>query len=612
MVDGVAGLAAALGGSALGAAAAGSGSDDLVAAAVGAWGFHVGVADGRIHPFGCGGLGCFSLSRGVGNELGNRAVDGLFLHGLDFGHGEFGLSLVRGGHFAVAGDEGASHPTEDVVGQRESVANIRVLGESARLESLVGEFLDQAFQWHTVLQGHRREGSHGVHQAADGATFLGHLDKEFTGLAVIEEADGDVAFVSGDFEFVGDGLAGVRHVLADRLVGFFLKLLVFDGEFGHAVFEFGDQIIFVAAGSDLVSLSAHAFGFLGIEWGGAFGSVTVDGDGFEAEFPSFDVGFHDILDGGFLRKVDRFGDRSREEWLGRGHHADVAEVVETTFALVGLEGAVEDRQVLGLEVTADGLSGLFVDYILDGIVFLDVGEDVGDFRFRVSEILQCRGDGLVDNFQHTSAGQQFVFHQGDVGFDSGGITVHQETDRAGGRKQGDLGVAVAELFAFFEGGIPGFAGGGGDVGKAGFGCQVIQFRPVVFDDLEHGGFIGCFFRVGVGRVGGIEVAGEGRAGGCHICALLIGGTGHEGGDGAGEVACFIGVVGQAVAHDQGTDVGVAESERAEEVGVFRDVFDRVAGSVDNDFLCRDEEFTGGGEAFGIETAVGVLEAHQVE
>ena len=106
-------LATALAGAAFGAAAAGSGADDFIAAAVGAWGFHVGVTDGGIDTFGCGGLsGC-----GVGVEFWHGAVHSCFFHGFDFGHGELGLTLVRRCHFAVAWAECTAHPTEDVVGQ---------------------------------------------------------------------------------------------------------------------------------------------------------------------------------------------------------------------------------------------------------------------------------------------------------------------------------------------------------------------------------------------------------------------------------------------------------------------------------------------------------------
>src|SRR5258708_33033993 len=51
------------------------------------------------------------------------------------------------------------------------------------------------------------------------------------------------------------------------------------------------------------------------------------------------------------------------------------------------------------------------------------------------------------------------FDEGEVGFDAGGVAVHEEADGAGGGDDGGLGVAVAVAFAAGEGAVPGFSGG---------------------------------------------------------------------------------------------------------------------------------------------------------
>ena len=60
----------------------------------------------------------------------------------------------------------------------------------------------------------------------------------------------------------------------------------------------------------------------------------------------------------------------------------------------------------------------------------------------VTEFFQRRFDRLIHNFQHAAAGKQFVFHERDVGFDSGCIAIHQETNCPGWREHGDLRVAI--------------------------------------------------------------------------------------------------------------------------------------------------------------------------
>ena len=65
----------------------------------------------------------------------------------------------------------------------------------------------------------------------------------------------------------------------------------------------------------------------------------------------------------------------------------------------------------------------------------------------VTEFFQRRFDRLIDDFQHAAAGEQFVFYQRDVRFDAGRVAIHQETDRAGGRENGDLRVAITMSLA---------------------------------------------------------------------------------------------------------------------------------------------------------------------
>ncbi len=106
-------------------------------------------------------------------------------------------------------------PAEDVIHEALGVADLLVAGPAGGLEAGVGEFLAEDLERHAVLQGERDGGGEGVHQAGDGGAFLGHLDEDFARLAVGVEADGDVALVAGDGEFVGDGGALVGQAMAD-------------------------------------------------------------------------------------------------------------------------------------------------------------------------------------------------------------------------------------------------------------------------------------------------------------------------------------------------------------------------------------------------------------
>ena len=104
-------------------------------------------------------------------------------------------------------------------------------------------------------------------------------------------------------------------------------------------------------------------------------------------------------------------------------------------------------------------SGLMRGRAFDGAGGVDVADDGVDLGVVVAELEERGGDGVVDDLDHAAADQLLVLDQGEVGLDAGGVAVHHEADGAGGREHGDLGVAVAVLFAVGEGLVPAvFAG----------------------------------------------------------------------------------------------------------------------------------------------------------
>ena len=96
--------------------------------------------------------------------------------------------------------------------------------------------------------------------------------------------------------------------------------------------------------------------------------VAVDRDGLEALLPALEVDLLDLLGRRGLGHVHGLADRARDERLDRAHHPDVAHVVDGPHAVGRLEGAVEDRQVLDLEVRG----------ALDRLALVDVLEDLLD------------------------------------------------------------------------------------------------------------------------------------------------------------------------------------------------------------------------------------------
>ena len=121
------------------------------------------------------------------------------------------------------------------------------------------------------------------------------------------------------------------------------------GDFGFEFLDAGFESGRVGAGG----LVAAFVGALGVERLGALGAVAIDGDAFEAHLPGLHVGVADVLDGAVVGHVDGLGDGAADEGLGGGHHLQVGQVLDAALAAVGLEGAIEDRQVLRLQAAGE-------------------------------------------------------------------------------------------------------------------------------------------------------------------------------------------------------------------------------------------------------------------
>ena len=265
-------------------------------------------------------------------------------------------------------------------------------------------------------------------------------------------------------------------------------------------------------------------------------------------------------------------------------------VLDGAEAAARLEGAVEHRQVPVLQVRGP----------LDGVVLLQVLQDLLALLRVVTQALQGLGDRLVHDLDHSAAYQLLVLDQGDVGLDPGGVAVHHETDGAGGGDDRGLGIAVAMLLAPLHRLVPRLARRLQQVQRHVGRVDLRYVAAVLVHHLEERGAV-------------LLVAGEGaghfrrdaRRGG-------VGLAGHQRGDGAGVVAPLVGVVGEPPGHEQRAQVGVAEAQRAEGMAVPRDRLGGVAGVAHDDLLGGDHQLHRVTERDGIELAILPSELHQVQ
>jgi len=110
--------------------------------------------------------------------------------------------------------------------------------------------------------------------------------------------------------------------------------------------------------------------------------------------------------------------------LGGGHHLEVAEVVDGAGALGGLKEAVEDGEVLGLDVRAPSM----VPWRRCRRRWLDVGVGVAELEERAGTVL------LTILIMPPPTSFLYLTRRGQL---DPCVAVHHEADGAGGREDGD-------------------------------------------------------------------------------------------------------------------------------------------------------------------------------
>ena len=470
------------------------------------------------------------------------------------------------------------------------------------------ELADERIQRHAVLQGHAGECADAVHQAADGGTFLRHGDEELARLAVFEQADREVAFVARDVELVRERRPRIRQPTTERQARLLAQLDDFVLEFQDAHIQSRSVSARRNYGCGFV---AAVIGLLRVERLAPLGAVAVNGDAFEAHLPSLHIGVTNVLHGRLVRQIDGLGDRAADERLRRPHHFQVRHVVNAALALECFERAIEHGQMLGLEAAAEDRA-VFAGDVLDGVVLLNVRDDGGDLAVTVAEAIECFGHSAIYELQHAATGEQFVLHQGDVGFHASSVAVHEEGDRSSRREHGDLRVAIAMLPAFGESAVPGAEGFLLEIVELAAGLNGFHGVAVLLHHAERGFDVVLRDRLAHAGATRVLVTLKGTHVRRDVGALLIGFTRHDGRDGAGERTAFVAVVSQAVAHDERAEVREAETERAVDVRVLGDDLRGIARVIDDDFLRGDVDAHGGLEALDIERGVIALELHEVQ
>ena len=211
--------------------------------------------------------------------------------------------------------------------------------------------------------------------------------------------------------------------------------------------------------------------------------------------------------------------------------------------------------------------------IPDGAMAHRVAHDFLDLRGAVAQLFQRRGHRLVDDLEVAAAGQLLELHQCEIRLDPRGVTIHHQTNGAGGRDDGGLRITVAVLLTQLQRLVP---AGHRHIDQRGLraACVIERHRlhrktfvarvvamggvAVVADDAQH---VLCV----------LFVSGESAKLSGHLGRGRIGHTGHDRRQRTAERAALVAVIAQPHVHQQAADIGIAKAQRAEVIGPLRDL-----------------------------------------
>ena len=203
-----------------------------------------------------------------------------------------------------------------------------------RLKAGEGEGFDIFLKRHAILKADGNGNREVVHQRAEGGTFLVHVDEDFTEFAVFIFTGTQVNLVTANGGLLGVAFAAARKgttvATDDAFDDFFDNLL---------------RCCRCLGGGWLISVIVF-FNQGGAERLAEFRAITIQRVCFHPKTPRQHVSVFAILNVGAAWHVDGFGNRTGDERLGRGHHADVTFSRQITFADTATRiCTIKDRQV---------------------------------------------------------------------------------------------------------------------------------------------------------------------------------------------------------------------------------------------------------------------------
>ena len=187
----------------------------------------------------------------------------------------------------------------------------------------MAELIDERFQRHAILQRHRSQNRHRVHQPGDNRTFLVHAEENFARLSIIVEADVDVALMSPDAELVRNSVSFVRQPFPNGPLCRHIDNLTLQHLGGFIL----GGILLTASRERLAALAA----------------IAIHGEALHTALPRLNIQHLNVVHARVVREVHCLGNRTGDERLHRRHQHERCYMFDIPGAvLAGLNGAIEN------------------------------------------------------------------------------------------------------------------------------------------------------------------------------------------------------------------------------------------------------------------------------
>ncbi len=183
-------------------------------------------------------------------------------------------------------------------------------------------------------------------------------------------------------------------------------------------------------------------------------------------------------------------------------------------------------------------------------MLVNVGNDRFDFFGAVTKLRQGSGHRLIDNGHVAATYELLEFHKSEVGLDARGVTVHQESNGAGGCEDRGLRVTYAVLLTKLYGLVPGVLRCFQEFCRHLRAVDLVRSVAVHAKHVQHWLFVFVESRVGS------HATGRASAGRVRV-------SGHQSRNGGRPRSSLVGVVSETRGHQQRTNVRVAHTELTE-------------------------------------------------